>query len=915
MLPVRQPIFILFLLFALFNGKAQQVSFKGSLNDTSTHQALPGAVIMALKYTDSTLVKFTRSDEKGFFEMEALPLDTYRVVISHKNFGDKTLFLIGSAGNYQFEFFNIGLPPKSTTLEEVTIFAFKDPVYYKGDTIVYTADSFKVKPNATVEDLLRRLPGIRVDAAGKITAQGKEVNKVLVDGDEFFGSDPTMATRNLAAGAVESVQIYEKKDDESGSGDDKENIQIMNLKLKDNAKKGYFGKLSASGDFQRFYEGELLANRFNKSQKVSVFLLGTNTPRTGFGWGDMDKYGLENEGDYSWDEEMETFIGKEKGVGIPRTLNTGIYYNEKFGKRTKVNANYSFKENSLLTQSEQKSQYFLPDTSYFTGNINRTQNKTQNHIVNVSIEHELDSFSALRIVPKFTYYESEQYNKTRNAFSASNGELTRETENNNTFQNQGYDASSRFRYERNFRKKNRRFLINYYLDNSSQTGEGLLTSENRFYTIPLLELNNFDQKKEHHSSNMSHNANIIFNEPFGKKIQIESGYEFSYNIHEQNKSSLNKINDTYSQFDSIFSNDFITQKNINQGWIRFSYDVKKYSINIGAIARRVELNNLNRFTNSTIHQQVDNLLPYLHAHYSFDQNTRLRFSYFTNSQQPSLSQLQPLPNNANQNFITLGNPALKPTFGNSFRVTFNTYKPISGKYFFGTINYNLIQNAFSSDLNYDSLGRSVSRPVNVNGNYFGNTYISGGFPVFQKHLIINGSIEAGVFSNNNFINGNKNTTRNNKYGGSISFDINTEKIILEAGGNYEYNIPYSSINVQNNRPYTSQRYFLNGRIELPKKFFIEPEANYNLNSQRAAGYNINFLVLNASLTKYFGKLENFIVSVKAFDILNQNISADRQVYDNIITDSKTTVISRYFLLNVMYKFNSQKTKDNEEDYD
>ncbi|MBK6521951.1 MAG: carboxypeptidase regulatory-like domain-containing protein [Sphingobacteriaceae bacterium] len=189
-----KPLLFIFLLFGYLSN-AQKLSIRGKVQDTVSKKPLQNAVIIATKLSDSTLIDFTRSNEEGFFEIKELPIDTYKVVISFKKFGDKIMYVIGTNKSFEFNFDKIIMPPKSVDLDEVTIFAYKDPVYYKGDTLIYTADSFKVKANATVEDLLRRLPGVKVDANGKITSQGKEVSKVLVDGDEFFGTDPTMATK------------------------------------------------------------------------------------------------------------------------------------------------------------------------------------------------------------------------------------------------------------------------------------------------------------------------------------------------------------------------------------------------------------------------------------------------------------------------------------------------------------------------------------------------------------------------------------------------------------------------------------------------------------------------------------------------------------------------------------------------
>ena len=319
---------------------AQKLSVAGNLQDTVAKSPLSNAIIMAIKLSDSTLINFTRSDINGFFKLKELPIDTYQVVITHPKFADQGYFIFGNAKNLDYDFGKIILQSKTLGLEEVTIFAFRDPIYYKGDTLIYTADSFKVKANATVEDLLKKLPGLKVDKDGKITSQGKAVDKVLVDGDEFFGGDPTVATKNLNANAIESVQVYDKKtDDQSNSTTGEETQKILNLKLKDDAKKGYFGKISGASDFQKFYESELLANYFKKKLKISVFGLGSNTPRSSFGWGDMYKYGLNNEmgREDGEDGEMNFNYSNNSIQGIPQTIKTGIYYTDKISKNTKLN--------------------------------------------------------------------------------------------------------------------------------------------------------------------------------------------------------------------------------------------------------------------------------------------------------------------------------------------------------------------------------------------------------------------------------------------------------------------------------------------------------------------------------------------------------------------------------------------------
>ena len=219
---------------------------KNDLIDTlNNNNPTENVVVMVLSLSDSVLLGFDRTDFNGEFSISGLPVDTVEIIMSHHNFDDKVIFFMGSNANNELNLINTILPDKSEMINEVTIYANKEPIYFRGDTLVYVADSFKTKQNAVVEDLLKKLPGIDVDKNGTITSQGLAVNKILVDGDEFFGDDPTVATKNLGAKTVESVNIYEEENkDESETAE--ETIQVMDLRLKEGSKKGYFGKISGA---------------------------------------------------------------------------------------------------------------------------------------------------------------------------------------------------------------------------------------------------------------------------------------------------------------------------------------------------------------------------------------------------------------------------------------------------------------------------------------------------------------------------------------------------------------------------------------------------------------------------------------------------------------------------------------------
>ena len=377
---------------------SQQMKLTGVIYDTSNVVPIKNVSVMALRLKDSVLLSFTRTNQLGEYTLTGFPIDTFQLIIEHPKLETRTFYIIGSKDNYDIKVPRIQLLQKTQNIREVTVLTNRNAIYFKGDTLVYVADSFNVGQNAVVEDLLKKLPGIKVADDGSITSQGKEISKVLVDGDEFFGSDPTIATRNLGAKGVESVQVYEKKNEDAAVGED-DKIQVLDLKLKDSAKKGYFGKISGASDFglirdNPFYESEILLNNFNKKQKISVFMLTSNTPKSNFGFGDMNKFGLENERNNSgmtmWDQSS-----RNNTSGIPQTLKTGIYFSDKIGKTGKIGFNYSYIENRLNAVTSSQSQYFLQqDSSYITQDSSANVSKNQSHRLNLTYSVNLDSLTA-----------------------------------------------------------------------------------------------------------------------------------------------------------------------------------------------------------------------------------------------------------------------------------------------------------------------------------------------------------------------------------------------------------------------------------------------------------------------------------------------------------------------------------------
>ncbi len=907
---MSKKIFALFFLFSLIS-KAQTIRLHGNMSDTA-QKGLPNVLLMALKFNDSSLVAYSRSDANGFFKSITVPLDTYLITLSHPGYGDKTYFLLPSPKDTVFNLKNVQLPPKSFVLNEVEIIAAKEKSYYKGDTLMFTADSFKTAPNATVEDLLKRLPGFKVDANGKITIQGKQVDQVLVDGDEFFGSDPTIATRNLGANAIENVQVYDKKNESQEEGAN-ETLKVVNLQMKEDSKKGYFGKVSGASDFTKFYEGELLANRFKGNQKISVFSIVANTPKQAFGGGDAYKYGLTGEEQWSYNDETGNWSNNgNTGTGVPMTLKSGFYFNDKLTKKTKVNVDYTFNQNQLRVGSETNTQFFFQDTSYTNFKVKNSQSNNQNHAFNFKVIQKLDSLTELTVAPKLTYNLSQNSNTQTDDFISKEGVTTRRTEVNTKNRSETTDGNVLFKLSRNFMKKDRNLTLTYQPFYKTSRNTNQLKTNFIYYQGQHAD-SSLAQQRIQDNFKLEQNASLTYTEPFTKKFKTELSYNFTNNHNTNNRQTYDLNGSAYDLLNANLSNNFDNKRIINRAGLKFIYEVKKYRISLGSYARNVYQENKNLTKDTTLKLSVNNILPMASFNYKINQGSNFQVNYYSNSQQPDVQQMQPVIDNTDPNRLSIGNPNLKPTFSNNLSVNYYFYKGISDRNFWSGGNYGNTYNQISNTSTFDASGRAITQPINVNGNFYANLWFGGGFPVFKKFMKIYYNFNGNYSNNVSYVNGLKNISINRGFNPGLSFEKVTKNLSVNLSGDYSYNVPESNLNPQSNQPYFT--YGLEGSVlvRLPAKFLISTDGKYTDNGNRTPGYNLRYFIWNATLARAFLKTENLVLSVNAFDILNQNINNQRSISSNQIVDNKTQIIKRYFLLKLLYKFNNQKTKVEDDD--
>ena len=388
---------------------SQTQTLKGTLKDTSENRNLVNTVISVLSKKDSVLVKFTRADKSGNFRIEGLKEGSYILLVTHPYMGDY-FDNIEVKANEPVDLGSVHLTPKSKLLSEVIVKS-GSPIKIKGDTLIYTADSFKVRPGANVEELLRRLPGITVDKNGQITAMGERVTKVLVDGEEFFGTDPGIATKNIRADAVQEVQVFDKKSDQAAfTGiDDGVKDKTINLKMKKMA--GYFGKVELGGGLKDKYDNSAMMNFFKNKRKLAGYGIMSNTGQTNLDWQDAQNYGGSDNMMSGMTDDGGMFISFGGGDdnysggrnGIPRNWNAGVHFSDKFNNgKNSFNSGYKYSKVISPGVTRTFSETFLPNQAPWSSNsVSDNRTSTNKHAVNLTLEFNLDSNNSLKWTSKF----------------------------------------------------------------------------------------------------------------------------------------------------------------------------------------------------------------------------------------------------------------------------------------------------------------------------------------------------------------------------------------------------------------------------------------------------------------------------------------------------------------------------------
>ncbi len=902
---------------------AQTANITGAVMDPNEKKAVQNAVVALLTPKDSILYKFTRSNAEGKYILKDVKPGEYILMTTHPYFAD---LLDNVVIKNDMEIPELALISKAKLMQEVII-KTGSPIKIRGDTTVYTADSFKVSANANVEELLKKLPGIQVDKDGKIKAMGETVQKVLVDGEEFFGDDPGMAVKNLRADAVKEVQVFDKKSDQAEfTGiDDGKTQKTINLKLKEDKKTGYFGKIDVAGGLIKKidprYNDNLLFSTFKGKRKLSAFLLNGNTGQDGLSWQDEQKFGGSDNMTMSMDDDGGGIIFYGRGGssddepyldpqnGFITNVNAGVQYSNKWKDKHTLNFSPKYNSQNYDNHKQTFSQTQVQDSvlnefSDGVTNINRHNFKTK-----LTYDLKLDSNSTLKLTTGANFYSTEseetRFANTKGKFGTLKNSSNRVLQTNNDKN----ALSGNLLFKHKFKKARRTVSVSADWNTINTDGKNFLESTNQSFIAGNPSFSQqLNQMKDYDMSTTNLSSKFVYTEPLSKEYSLELGYQLAYNYGNNNQLtySYSPASGKYDLSVDSLSNQFKQNiiQNIPSAKINFANKKLKINAGSGFGFTNFELRDLT-FNKDYIRNYV-NFFPAANITYTYKPNHSIRFNYNGNTRQPTINQLQPLRNNNDFFNEYIGNPDLKPSFTNSFNLSHNSYNFLKDLHTYVSFNGRLTSNSITNNRTIDiNSGKIISQPVNTNGNLSLSFYSGGGFKIKKLDIRVNIGPNISYNKYADVINSKISFSRIINTG--LSFDLNKskeKKYDISVRNNFSYN---SNTTSQND---TKIHYYIN-TVYFISTFYIDTvwsiSTNYEFYSrQKTLQFNtgINTHLLNARLQRTFKK-DEFTAYISVRDLLNQNVGIQRNFYGNTYTEVINDRLKRYFLLGFTWNFKNK----------
>jgi len=882
---------------------------------------LVSATVVLLSQADSTIASFGLTNNNGFFQLDDLSAQAYILQITYLGF-DQYVQNLNLESNQDLGI--VILSQKANALVDVEITAEHTPIQIKKDTVEYNAAAFQTQPHEVVEDLLRKLPGVEVEADGTVIAQGEEVQEVLVDGKEFFGNDPKIATKNLPADAVEKVQVFDQRSDmaEFSGIDDGERTKTINLQLKEDRKTGTFGTASLGYGTKDRYNGRLSFNRFSRKLRASVIGNFNNVNEQGFS---VDEY-------VSFMGGMGSLFGRGgRGSSIPIseglsngfvvTNAGGLNLNYDLSKKTELSLNYFVNdiENDITGEITRE---YIEDFTDFTLDESAQLNSNQNHRVNIEIESELDSTSDLRTNGSLVFNSGDLTSENKALAFNVNGD--QDYINTTSLDSEGnsfnWNARSTYR-KKTGKKKNKIFTLglnfNQSFDDSDSELEALNTFfENNLAGPPIAIIEQIKQNQTQQDDQTDYRIQASFVQP----VAYNKFLEIFYERRNYDNGFMRDVTDLIvNQIDVDLSTNYKRDYYYDQYGIAFSANSDKSQLTLETAFQKSNLRGDIISDNLIIKNSVFRPLPSLNWRYELGRSHNFRLRYSTSLREPSLTQLQPLVDNSDPNNLYEGNPDLIPEYRHQLRLNYMKYDQFTFSSFFAFLNASYTRNKITNQTLRSRNGQRTTSPVNVDYDFNVSGTINYGTPIRKLKTRVNLRNRVTYSNSILFVSGFENNVpvsnqfTTDRYNGNIRLSIenrNKEKIDWNLGGSWGYNIiEYRAAN-ENNQEYFDQSLFADLTVNIEKSISFETGIDVQFYSAQSNLEDLTVPILKASFSKFILKDQKGQIKLSVFDILNQNLGVTRSNSLNYIENSEILSLGRFYMVTFSYAIRGFQQKPN-----
>lgn len=911
-------LLLVFALLSAIHSFSQEKSFEiiGTLITEDDDTPIESATIYLERVKDSTIVTYTISDKDGKFKLQNSTYDkSLNFYVSYV--GYKTYLKKLAIDKEKIDLGTISMQ-LNNQLDEVLVKSTA-PITIKKDTLEFNVKSFKTKKDANVEDLLKQLPGVEVDEEGKITVNGKAVNKILVNGKPFFGNDPTITTKNLTKDIIEKIQIVDTKTKAeafTGEAGDKEN-KTINLTIKEENNKGVFGRVSAGGGTDKRYEFAGMVNLFDNDRRVSVLVGGNNTNSPGFSFGEISKMfghggGINFNSNGSFSVGGRSFGG---GQGITTSQNVGVNYADIIGENTEIASDYFYSSSSSDNESSSQRETILADSRFFSNSNSRSNNNTDSHNANLEFEIKTDSTFQINIEPSFSY------SKTRTRFNSEdetldeNLVLTNQSEVNSNVESYANEFSNELTVTKRFGSRGAFIRVELETSVSKQDSDDFLNSDTEIFgNNPESIIRNQYTDGENNSYGVS--TKMRYRLPIvAKKFFLNFEYEYALDKDKNRQSTFNfnDITQDFTDFNTDLSTDFKYSDTRSIPDLGITYQDDKWSarFNIGYNIRTLENEDVLR-PQFNVKRKFENIKIRYNLNYRFSPKSSLYMGYRLTNNPPSIRQLQAFIDVSNPLSTVIGNPNLGPSNRHSLYGGYNAFDWQKRTGFYVNINASLTNDQVISKTVVDpETLRRTTTYENVDGNY--NYGLSGNY---DKNIKLD-SLKSIKFRFRARYSFSERINFNN----DIKYASQVKTISPRFGVDFIWNKvmefkPYYELNFTNNaydiatfedREFTRHNAGLRTATFLPKNLEWRNDISFNYNPNVADGFQKSAWFWNSTLA-YTVLKDKGIITLKVYDLLNQNTNARRIATQDYIQDSQSTVLRQYFMLSFSYKFNSLGSK-------